>query len=120
MVKVLYCGCMEDKGHYTHADPKRPYRHLHGDEEKEATPFGILDSSAYRSRGHGKQGEATLTHEDGWTLLSIHDYTVDDRGGSHSTFAIEAPELDLTEAVEAARAVWPRIVKRLEKAGEIQ
>lgn len=38
-----------------------------------------------QARGECLQGDAALRHRNGWTALSWHDFTGDNRGGSNST-----------------------------------
>lgn len=57
------------------------------------------------------EGEAKLTHRDGWTALAFWDRSVDKRGNSNSCFVIEGTHT-FEEMIELARARFPRVMER--------
>ena len=115
--KPLYFGCWAETGHYlrnadgTHA--AGDYRLLDG-------PYCPHEQGRYASSLDKRQpqGLARLTLEDDRTVLSFWDRTVDRRGGSHSTFLLP-PGSYFEEAVAAARASFPSIWTRLDRAGVV-
>lgn len=76
------------------------------------TPWGDHIDGRFTPKSRHAQGSALLTHADGWTVLGVHDYTVDRRGNSHSTFAFVGT-LSYDEAVEAATREFPEVMRRL-------
>jgi hypothetical protein len=48
----------------------------------------------------------------GWTVLTMHDFTVDTRPGSHATFAVRGL-LSTEEALAILRERFPEVLQRL-------
>ncbi len=114
MSDVFYFGCIGESGHFLFVPNMRTVRN--------AGPFtpASLDTSfcpgmTPESQGYTPreqpEGVARLTHYEGWTVLSFWDRSVDDRRGSHSTFAIDGVHT-FGEAVAHARAAFPRVWAR--------
>lgn len=104
--RVVFCGCIDRPGHFEREKGERQRWMM--------TPLGHLDRAKQWGSHRGRQGHATTTHVDGWTVISAPDYTVDRRPGSHATFAIELPLLSFAEALAYARRDWPEIVDRVQ------
>lgn len=111
MTRPYYFGVApQDRGHHLYDDqsfwPKRP--------EAIGLPFKLTElDSAYCPNVTRQQGVAKTTYENGWTVLSFWDQTGDSRPGSHSTFLLPGA-LKWEEAVAAARAAFPQVMKRAE------
>lgn len=99
----VYCGCWQSKGHFVYLPGGKRSN------DDGAGPWKYLDSQSLHPNAHGR---ARLTHLDGWTALGIGDRSVDERGGSHSTFAFPAL-LDFDQAVEAATRHFPEVMARI-------
>lgn len=117
---VLYFGAIGRAGHYVWMNEHQTSR----DHWNAVGPWKQIDGAltpGRRSRSgrletRGEQGDAALHHKDGWTALAFHDFTVDERGGSNSAFFVHRADLTADEVLDAARAVFPRVVERV---GEI-
>jgi len=70
-----------------------------------------LDGKLTPRRDRG-QGAAALHYRGDWTALAIHDYTVDHRGGSHSTFVMPGA-LSFEAMLAAAHHHFPSVVDRI-------
>lgn len=122
-MRVYYFGCVHGSGHHLHAPgPRTVHR-----EEVVPTFFGgtrgaNLDTDfcpgvtpELRRRGSASleqpEGVARVTHVEGWTVLSFWDRSVDNRRGSHSTFAMEGTR-DFAAAVVLAREAFPSVWAR--------
>lgn len=85
-IEAYYYGCRDDTGHYYYARDgewmgKRDI--MARLPEPSIAPYKV-DCGFLK---HPQvQGAATLTHVDGWTVLSFWDRSVDSRPGSCSTF----------------------------------
>lgn len=114
MSAVFYFGCVFGAGHYLHTPELRttpragPFTSTTLD-----TPFcpGMTPDSSGRTPDEQPEGVARLTHAEGWTVLSFWDRSIDNRRGSHSTYAIEGTHV-YAEAVRLARAAFPRVWAR--------
>jgi hypothetical protein len=73
-------------------------------------PWSRLDGGLMPP-GPQVQGRSALHVKDGWTALSFPDRSIDNRGGSHSTFLFEA-ELDFDEALRYAKQLFPSVFAR--------
>jgi hypothetical protein len=104
---AYYFGCVGQAGHFLH-DTR--LRHIW---PEPTTPFGYLDGTLTPTATTTAR-LAALHHKDGWTALSMHDYSVDSRPGSHSTFVFHA-DLDFDGALAAATEHFPAIVSRIGK-----
>jgi hypothetical protein len=61
--------------------------------------------------GSQKEGQATLVHLNGWTILAFWDRSIDSRSGSNSAFVFQGL-MTFTEVCEQARLRFPEIWKR--------
>jgi hypothetical protein len=108
--KMYYCGQRDDKGHYIWpSDTGSREFDFRRDCESDA-PFENLDDDRWQPRTR-REGAALLTHIDGWTIFGFHDYSIDDRMGSHSTFAARGTHTVEVMEQEARRLfpdVWAR------------
>lgn len=104
---AFYCGCWRQAGHYVFGPGMRA---VHGIRERELAKG--LDAP-YVPKDTYKQGAAKLTHLTGWTILAFADNTVDDRPGSHSTFALRGQH-DFEGAVAVAQATFPEVFARFD------
>lgn len=107
---ALYFGCWKDVGHSYYAPGMSSANYK--TRSSELTPWGDGIDGRFTPKSTSKQGSALLTHDQGWTVLSIHDYTVDRRRNSHSTFAFVGT-LDYDEAVAAATEHFSEVMRRL-------
>lgn len=60
-----------------------------------------------------RAGEPRFAQQDGWTLMSMWDYSADRRPGSHASFAFGATLTD-AEALVEARRLFPEVIARIE------
>lgn len=106
---VHYFGCVDDVGHY-HFVPGDPgCRPIKSNYYK--APFFPECDSGFCPKHTRKQGVVCLTHQDGWTILSFWDNSVDTRPGSHSTFMVEG-KLDKDAMIAKAKELFPTIWQR--------
>ena len=81
---MLYFGCVGNNvGHYLVTWNGSP-PHKYEKNLKEAGLYDRIDGGFCPSRR--VEGNAKLTHENGWTILAWWDNSIDARAGSHSTF----------------------------------
>jgi len=118
MDEPIYYGCKDHVGHYPW-DTSRGSLGLRD--------FSWLDNpKRWTGTSHGKQGAWALTLVDGSfddlavvvgsvTVISCPDYTIDTRGGSHSTFLLPG-HLTQVVALAAAREAFPWVFVRLDAA----
>lgn len=86
----VYFGCWGGKGHYfwnARGDRTMAYRNA-----IEGLPWQSVDGCLTPTSSR-EQGAAALHHEQGWTALAWHDYTVDSRPGSNSALFMPEPNL---------------------------
>src|SRR4051812_2513509 len=118
---ALYFGCTRgiqgrtQAGHGlntpTYSRPSRAIDHAWGrkiDAQFAPRPAG-KDSEA-------PQGQASLVHKGGWTIMAFWDRTGDSRGNSNSAFLFDK-ELDFAEALALSREYFPDVHNRLAAAG---
>jgi len=109
--ECLYFGCWGSTGHHMWTQERES---LGGwDDIASEFPFvwhkldgGFIDESC-----KWKEGHATLTNVDGWTVLSFPDNSVDTRSSSNSGYAIKG-EFDFNEAVCIAKSYFPDVWER--------
>ncbi len=104
---IYYMGCWNEPGHYLH----RP----DGTIVAVAGPFTCIDLDGGPYMPPPPDAESTpplLTHDCGWTVLSMWDRTVDTRPGSHATF-LAPGTLAKPEMWRLARRHFQRVVERL-------
>ena len=114
MSEVFYFGCVRTSGHYLWtrnfavAREAGPFKQTHLD-----TPYcpGMTPTSRGITPADQPEGVARITHENGWTVLSFWDRSVDNRRGSHSTFVMDGTH-DFDAAVALAREAFPRVWAR--------
>ena len=107
-MKTYYFGCVGSPGHhYFSVDLGYAPWPEQIDLEK---ALGRIDG-AYCPKGPQVEGRALLHYVNGWTLVSFWDRSVDKRGGCNSNFILEGT-LTAAEALEAAKAAFPRIWQR--------
>lgn len=107
-MEVGYYGCLNSVGHFSHGPCWRQYR-VHGE-------WVNTDAGFMHPRRHGMplrpEGSARLTYTDeGWTVLSFADRSIDQRGDSHSTFTARG-RLTGAEMMKAAQEAWPDVWAR--------
>lgn len=108
--RMYYCGCRVEKGHYIWPSDGGRSR-LYFKQFSESAPFEHLDDDRWQPRSTRAEGAALLSHVDGWTVFGFHDYSIDSRPGSHSTFAargIHSAEVMEQEARRLFPDVWAR------------
>lgn len=122
MGAAFYCGVWpgDDGGHFTR--PPSGWPSWLTSRDRRAQEHGCpldLDCDDYLPRGDRRAGVAKITHVTKagkrWTVLAMHDYTGDDRPGSHSSFALEG-EHAFEAAVHEARRWFPAVFARLQAA----
>lgn len=102
----LYFGCWRQLGH----DAFRPGMHRVRVRLEDISPWGTgLDS------GRWDVAEPHLEVLEGLTAVGFRDRSVDSRPGAISVFVLPG-ELDLSAALSAARAAFPLVFARIEKA----
>lgn len=102
---AVYVGCWCRAGHYAFLPGMSK---VPGKDERWLAQR--LDSRRWQAKG-ALQGEAKVTHLEGWTILSFPDYSVDVRPGSHSTFALRG-SADFEAALKLARVLFPQVFER--------
>jgi hypothetical protein len=119
---LYYFGCVERAGHYLFRPTSdgRPWRA--DDEDIPADwPFGErgwkLDST-YAPLGPERQSRANVIHVEGWTVLAMWDRSVDQRGKCNANFVAKG-ELDFAAMVALAKAHFPTIWQRINKAAPV-
>lgn len=110
-VEPLYFGCWHTPGHHFWRVTMRKVWGSHR-ETFALTPWAERVDGGLTPRRSAVQGTAALHHSDGWTALSIHDYTVDSRPGSHSTFLMPGM-LTFVGMLSAAHHHFPTVVDRI-------
>jgi hypothetical protein len=100
---ALYFGTWREPGHFAWL----PGMNRHPYDRQLAIR---LDSGRWQAQ-HAQEGEAKVTKLSGWTILSFPDYSVDRRGGCHSTFALRGDH-DFAAALALARQRFPQVFER--------
>lgn len=106
---MFYYGCYNHEGHYLYNDHGRTVKEV-------STPFKYTALDGGFCPGGGQEeGKARLAHDQGWTVLSFWDRSLDNRRGSHSTFVMQGT-WNFEQMVETAArrfpTVWHRITKK--------
>lgn len=116
-MKAYYFGCWGDSGHFLWSPDGRV-----SGSDKVFSGLRIGNKSLdggfcpgvlppwYYDTGI-EQGAALLTYDDGWTILSFWDRSVDSRPGSHSTYVLDG-RLSFDEAAAVAKAAFPKVWER--------
>lgn len=114
MSGAYYFGCVGGPGHGLHAAGATMWRELSGDRWPADLPWTAkeIDSNTrFLPTNTRRQGAARLTVANGWTVLAVHDNSVDDRG-SHSTFLLRGEHSFVTAIARAGR-FFPEILTRI-------
>lgn len=111
-----YFGCRHEAGHFLvnpdeswSIDPPPGFpweRQLDGG----LTP-GERDHAGHLLH-QGRQSRAAIRRKDGWTVLAVHDFTLDSRGGSNAAFIFDEDLPTATLMVRVARD-FPADVARI-------
>ncbi|MDE1834524.1 MAG: hypothetical protein KGH64_04255 [Candidatus Micrarchaeota archaeon] len=89
MPEAYYYGCKNGTGHYWYA-PDRLWMKKSDiivRVPKSIGPYKV--DGGFCIKGIQYEGIATVTHTDGWTVLSFWDRSIDRRGGSNSNFVVK-------------------------------
>jgi hypothetical protein len=116
----LYFGCWDtSSGHWLRDEygQQIPFDH-------ERNRFSVIDSAKIdggfvpkdRNRRHG---DAKLWHAADWTILALHDYSRDQRGGSNANFLLRGTHT-FEEVMADARKHFARQVELIEATGPIR
>lgn len=62
---------------------------------------------------HKPQGTTAMDYADGWSVLSVADYTIDSRPNVLVAFAVQRPDVPEAEMRRLAEAHYPSVWKRL-------
>lgn len=114
-IRTYYFGCWSrDHGHFLYTPDHRSAWDAEG-MRYEMLPWGSKIDGGLCPRigrhGEAPQGQAQVTHTDGWTALAFWDRTCDSRGNSHSTFVFEGT-YDFDAALVLARDYYPALFRR--------
>jgi hypothetical protein len=117
-IEAYYFGCWERSGHFWHSNKYTRERDIEarvgpGIADRIDSGFcpGKIPGEAYSRSRVEFEGEASLHHVDGWTILALWDRSIDHRGGCNSNFVVRGTH---TYAVMCAIAeaqfpsVWHR------------
>lgn len=82
--------------------------------EQRSLPFKweILDGALMPQSGVKEQGHVHHCIINGWTVLTMPDYTGDSRGGSNAAFVVEGV-MDVESAAAVAQSVFPALWARI-------
>jgi len=95
-------GCSERAPRVTAEDVYRP----HG------FPWRSMDRKW--KAVHGAQGMTSVEYAEGWSVLSVADYTVDPRPGGHVTLAVQRADVPEAEMRKLAQERYPSVWARLQ------
>ena len=84
---MFYFGCHRETGHFLWKEDQR--RASRSDERSLSFNWTILDACLFPVDAKDVQGEATITHFMGWTVISFWDRSVDKRPMSNSSFVVK-------------------------------
>jgi len=112
---AYYFGVMDEAGHYFFSAQglRLPFR-IPADL---GLPWEQIDGPLL-PKDHTKQGHGQFHIKDKWVAISIHDYTVDRRPGSHSTFFLRGGYRNVTMVLEELY-LYPFFVRVLDRIGEL-
>lgn len=108
--EFYYFGCVGQKGHHFYDENLKkvfPYQMPKEFPFNPSRVDGVFLPHTHRS----DQGVANHFVVAGWTVINFCDYSVDDRGGSHSLFFIKR-ECDFDESIDLIKQQFPTIFKR--------
>ena len=118
-VETYFFGCWKEGGHYW-CHPTNP--HMRESEIEKRVPArlriidgvfcpGHVDGDAYRRSRPEVEGEALLTHVDGWTVLGWWDRSVDRRGACNSNIVVRGTR-SFAEMLFIGEMQMPHVMKR--------
>lgn len=116
-LEAYYYGCRWDKGHYWFDRRKRDWdiEKIVGQNVSRRIDGGFcpgrVEGNIYKRTRDEVEGEASLNHVDGWTILSFWDRSVDPRGACNSNFVARGT-WDYTTMRAIAEAQYPDIWDR--------
>lgn len=123
-MSAWYFGCTNGIGHFLHGPEGRSIDRPEGFPWTQH-PDGGLTPGRRNERGRRvdyltkpPQSDAALHIKDGWTVLSMHDYSVDSRGNSNAAFIFDR-EIAEADVLDAASEAWPREFARITAAAPI-
>lgn len=107
-MKPMYFGCWTDVGHHLYDQ--------NGQYVERATrdlliAMGI--DGGFLPKERREHGAAQCLWLGRVSVLSIHDFAIDSRPGSHSTFILPG-NLSIAAAVKAAECAFPHVMKRFD------
>jgi hypothetical protein len=112
---AYYFGCVDNIGHYFwNTEGQRLSLVLPADL---GLPWEHVDQNLLPKKPRN-QGDGLFHMKDRWVALSVHDYTVDSRPGSHSTFFLRGGYRNVTMMLEELR-LYPFFAKILDRIGEM-
>lgn len=121
-MSAWYFGCTNRAGHFMHGPEGRSLDRPDGFPWQEHPDGGLTpgqrDQRGRRVDRSPAQSEAALHVKAGWTVLSMHDYSVDRRGNSNAAFIFDR-EIAEADVLDAASEAWPREFARITAAAPI-
>ena len=112
---AYYFGVVDNAGHYFFSATGQRLPHRIPDDLN--LPWEAIDGPLL-PKNHTAQGDGQFHIKDRWVALSIHDYTVDKRPGSHSTFFLRGGYRNVTMMLEELR-LYPFFAEILDRLGDL-
>jgi hypothetical protein len=111
-IQDVYFGCDGQTGHYHFwAGMRSASREIY---DWFRNPNAL--DGAFTPRKDSSQGAVALHHYPNYTIFSFHDYTVDSRPGSHSTFVLhhspKVTHLIFEECLQRALVLFKPVIDR--------
>lgn len=75
-------------------------------------PYRSMDRNEWAACGKS-QGTPAMDYPDGWSVMSVADYTIDKRPNVMAIFAVERPDVSKTDMKVIAWDRYPSVWKRL-------
>ena len=117
LVRVWFCGPWDKPGFYLRVSEVegRSTRRNHNGALLFSRPPDFPWKSMDRKWGacYKRQGETAMDYADGWSVLSVADYTVDSRPNVLVSFAVQLPDVPEAEMRALAEARYPSVWLRL-------
>lgn len=105
-MKPMYFGCWTDVGHHLY-DQNGQYV----DRTTRDLLIAMGIDGGFVPKARQEHGFGWVTVIGSLTILAVHDFKVDKRPGSHSTFILPG-KLTFGEACEAAKRFFPHVCER--------
>lgn len=112
---AFYFGTVDNAGHYFFTTTGQRLPMMMAADVN--IPWNEFDTGLL-PKDHAAQGHGQFHIKGSWVAISIHDYTVDPRPGSHSTFFLRGGYRNVSMLLEELRT-YPFFASILDRIGDL-